>query len=414
MLLLSRRLPEHVAVQEGFLRVPGPADIEALRTGLDAVSTRHGALRLRVHRRAGRYVQVVEDRPIEVAVRRWSSGAPTMSDLRAWARACPELEVRLAGGRVASFGIAACADQSAVVVVRAHHVVVDWWSMATIARDIGRVHHDGAALGPAFDFGAYAHEQAARAASPAGRRDVEHWIESLQGAGLARLPRSGDDSLGPPSPRRVHRIVERDVVERLRSLARDTRSTVFALALAGVAAALAPIAPDGAVVLPIELANRPRRELLGEVGCFATTVFVRVVVQGHETVGALVDHVRSVTLDALQRQGADPFEVVAGSGIAGAFGRGTGTILFQWRPRLGDADSRSLAPITDGARGPVIQVPTDVHIVMREGRSGIHLWIDHDASAVTGAQATDLADAIVRSLTRMAGGADTPMRDLHG
>lgn len=399
MLLVGRRAAVDVTTQQGILEVPQPVDLPALERAVIAVLDRHRALTLRLHRRGGIYSQRYGDDALEGAMPMFDASSLDQlqrpSAINEWIRDTPDLQLMLAGGRLASFGIIRTGHSGAALLLRAHHLVVDWWSMTVLVRDISELYRAASTKTEPrlpqvdVDFAAYADGLAARVVGREGRNDIDYWVRHLSGGEICALTmdaeREGRPRAVGPVAARVVVPIDRETTDRLRSTARSVRSTMFAVVLAAAALALGTETDSHDVVVPTELTNRPRRTLLDAVGCFVATVFLRVQFAPELAVRQLLDQVRSTVLGALQHQGADALRVVAESRVE-RHGDGNvpkGPVLFQWRPRTEVGAVSGFARSTDdeaGAGAPRVELPAALHFVVRETTHGLNAMLDFDAT----------------------------------
>ncbi|MGW6946413.1 amino acid adenylation domain-containing protein, partial [Streptomyces xanthophaeus] len=209
------------------------------------------------------------------------------------------------------------------LVVLLHHVASDEWSMGPFLRDLEKAYAarlDGVA--PAF------------AALPVQYADYALWQRELLGAAgrpgtlaagqaafwraeLAGLPEEAGGlpadrprpAVARPDGALVYRPLPRELALSVRSLARESGTSVFMVVHAAVAAVLHRLGAGEDLVLGSPVAGRADSALDDLVGFFVNTVVLRTDLSGDPTFGELLGRVRTADLTALDH--ADlPFDQV--------------------------------------------------------------------------------------------------------
>ncbi|MFF0458777.1 condensation domain-containing protein [Streptomyces mexicanus] len=187
-----------------------------------------------------------------------------------------------------------------------HHIVSDGWSLQVLLQEVADLYASlvtgtEVTLPPLpAQFADYARGQRERLAGPRGRALVEYWTKQLAGA-----PRG----LGLPTDRprpaeasfRGDRLVFQVPPElrgRLNTLARQTRTSLFMVTLAGFKAMLSRITGDEDLVVGTPVGNRDRPEWSALVGYFADTLVMRTDLSGDPAFAELLTRVRTTALGA--------------------------------------------------------------------------------------------------------------------
>ncbi|MEV6769958.1 amino acid adenylation domain-containing protein [Nocardia sp. NPDC051030] len=234
------------------------------------------------------------------------------------------------------------ADSAAeyVIVLVAHHIATDGFSMAPLIRDVAAAYATRAAGQlPAWEplqvqYADYALWQHARLGDEADAdsllaRQVDYWSRTLAG-----LPDHLELPTDRPRPARAsHRAAEctarmdRDLTAAVERCARSHRATPFMVIHAALAVLLARLSGSADIAVGTPVAGRGARELDDLVGMFVNTLVLRTGIRPDEGFGELLDRVRESDLAAFE-QADVPFE------------------------RLVDV----LAPARSEARHPIVQV----------------------------------------------------------
>jgi len=431
----------------GFaLRLRGRLSPGALRGALEAVAARHEALRTRIVEEGGEPVQVVDaparfSLPVVDLSRLDPRGKETrIAPLAAGEGARPFDLEREPPIRAVLLRLDA-GDH--VLVATAHHVAFDGWSAGVLTREL-REHYAArlsgvrAPLPPlAVQYADYAAWERRRAEGPDARRKLETWARELAGAPAAvDLPA---DHPRPPVQRfrgaTFSFRLEAPLADSLRALAHDGGATPFMVLFAGFRALLHRYTgeEDGVVGTPVAGRDHPALEPL--VGFFVNVLPLRVRVRGDEGFRALLDRVRSATLDAFSRQDVPFDRVVDAAGIPREAGRSPLVqVLFALqntpleRFRLADVEAEVLETEgrtsryelsvylreePDGAFAAMVEFDTDLF-----ERATMERWMAHyrrllEAFASdpdrAAADAPMLDDAELRALLHDAGGSSAPV-----
>ncbi|MEM9594497.1 MAG: amino acid adenylation domain-containing protein [Acidobacteriota bacterium] len=312
-----------------LLRLRGRLDGGALARALASMLERHGALRTSFHLEDGLPVQrivevselpsaesmlVPEPLPTEL------HGA-TAEEREAWARRrmgeetgrpfdltkAPLLRLRWIRG-----------DGDGTehyLLVIFHHLISDGWSLEVFLRELGLLYGaDGGAadLDPSpGQYGDFAIWQKERLETGGFDDDKRYWRRQLDGAApLLELPydRPRPAEIRFSGGRRTFQLSPA-LATSLRSLARDSGSTLFSVVLAGLQLLLSRLSGQGDVSIGTAMANRERPGTGGALGVFINTVVLRSQVDPARSFHDLVRQTRTISTGAFSHQEL-PFEQV--------------------------------------------------------------------------------------------------------
>ncbi|HEV2844742.1 MAG TPA: condensation domain-containing protein, partial [Thermoanaerobaculia bacterium] len=328
---------ERLASGAGVYNIAGAFRIEAPEEGLDPerlgaalreIAARHPALRLRISAVDGQPRQRVAAEPafdfVAVDSREWTAGA-VRRHLAAEAYRPFDLE----NGPLARVRLLRGTPGGDVALFAFHHTVVDFGSVATIARDLaalwgGPRPEAAAESGP---YEEYVRWQRERLAGPEGERLRAFWRERLEGLPDLDLP---TDRPRPPVPSfrglAAGAALPPAVAERLETLARELGTTLQAVLLAGWSAWLHRVSGQDGFAVGVPTHGRSRSRFAETVGYFVNPVAVRARTQGDPGFRELLERTRDELFGALEHAD-DPF------------------------PRL----AAELRPVRDPARSPLFQ-----------------------------------------------------------
>ncbi|MGW0534030.1 amino acid adenylation domain-containing protein [Streptomyces sp. NPDC003032] len=293
------------------LRLRGTLDARALRVALADVVGRHEALRT--------VFPVVGDVPVQRVLDRadvpWTVGDVTEDGLDSRVRELASVAFDLAYDIPLRAHLLRLADDDHVLLLVLHHIAGDGWSTAPLLRDLAEAYNarvrgaEPARPAPAVqyaDYSLWARDALGTPEDPASALagQAAYWKSVLAG-----LP--AESTLPTDRPRPAVRGPHGDTVpfsvdartrERLRSLARDTGSTMFMVLHTAVAAVLTRLGAGTDICLGSPVAGRSDEALDGLVGFFVNTLVLRTDTGGDPAFTDLLRRVRDTDLAAYDHQ----------------------------------------------------------------------------------------------------------------
>ncbi|MBB3996732.1 non-ribosomal peptide synthetase/type I polyketide synthase [Aureimonas pseudogalii] len=301
------------------IELSGPLDPERVRAALGALAARHESLRCRFVDRDGEPLAVIDEAgvlPFEIVDLSDRDDAAAAVERAALAAASAPFDLE-AGPlvRAALFRRSATAH---VLVLAAHHIVTDGWSMAILGRDFALAYGAAADSGPLRGLGLPALDYADFAAASAGARlalDAEP-LRAFWHGRLGDLPEVLELPADHPRPDvpngegRVHRFaLPREEAGRLGETARRLGVTPFAVLFSAWGLLLARLSGQGAFAIGTVTANRTLPGSEEVVGFFADTLALRFDVADEPGFDALCRRAQGELLDAMAHA-ALPFEAI--------------------------------------------------------------------------------------------------------
>ncbi|ANZ40481.1 hypothetical protein BBK82_35180 [Lentzea guizhouensis] len=282
------------------LRLTGSVDVAALTAALTGLVARHESLRTTLDEVDGVGVQVVHP-PFDLAL----PVAQAQDDLDELLVEEYSRPFDLRQGPLVRALLVRLAQDEHVLLVTAHHVVTDGWSMGVLTEELGELY--GAAVAgreavlPALplqyaDFAAWQRE---RLSGDALRGQVEHWTRRLSGTTPLELP---TDRPRPPV-RTTNGAVQSFTIPAtttaaLRALAHDRGTILFSVLMAGCQALLARYAGQDDVAVGTVTTGRGRPGLERLVGFFVNTVVLRSTVDSRVSFAEFLDQVKENVKEA--------------------------------------------------------------------------------------------------------------------
>ncbi|MEL6771456.1 MAG: amino acid adenylation domain-containing protein [Bacteroidota bacterium] len=302
------------------LQLNGALHVDVLRRSLTHLAQRHEILRTAFEERNGNPVQVVNDhaaiewRQVDVTA---LPARRRASALRRLGRATVQRPFDLEGGAtLRAYLVRQEAGARHTLLLAFHHIVADGWSIDLLLRELSKcyaslVRGEAPDLAPLpVQYADYAVWQRRRLEGAKAERDLEYWLDQLDGLAPVDLPL--DRSRPRLQTYRGGRLSERmppAVRIALDRVARHYRVTPFAVVLSALYVLLAKLTSGRDLVVGTPEAGRTHHDLEGLVGCFVNTLGIRIQLEEREDFGTLVRRVQETVVEA--REHAEiPFERV--------------------------------------------------------------------------------------------------------
>ncbi|MEV0820675.1 non-ribosomal peptide synthetase [Nonomuraea rubra] len=303
--------------------VRGPFDVAGFRAALDAVVAGHESLRTVFRPGDGAYVQVVaEEARAALRVERDVPVAAADGLLRAEAAVPFDVEA----GPLLRCVVYELGDGSHRVLLTAHHLVCDGWSLRLLLQELTAAYHPAttaphsaatsprgtaSAEPPSLQYPDYAAWQRERLDSHVLDAAVAYWAGVLADAPRTlALPTDRPRPAVQSTAGGVHRLdLPPDTRQRLAKVAAERNTTPFTAMFAAFAAFLARITRQRDFVVGVPVSGRDHPDVQGLIGLLANTLALRADVTGEPSYLDLVTRVRDRLLEAHPHQEA-PFEAV--------------------------------------------------------------------------------------------------------
>jgi amino acid adenylation domain-containing protein len=291
------------------IRVPAQLKLDEFQRAWGLLVQRHEALRTRFTQRHGTpYQQVLESRPLDFE----------HSDASDW----PEQSLRevMAGEADQPFDLAADpllrvrvytrAPNHHQVLVVVHHIVTDFWSLALLVDELGRLYREltsgRAAELPALSvrYADYVQWQARWLATDEAAVQLDEWAAVFEPE-PAPLNLPTDRPRPPVQTERggsCFRRLPPALAADLDVLARRSGVTLYTLLVTAFHTMLHRYTGQDDIVVGSPTAGRGRGEFAGVFGCFVNPVALRLDLAGDPRFDELLDRSRGVVLAALDRR----------------------------------------------------------------------------------------------------------------
>ena len=307
---IQQQVPEssayHVSVPA---RITGPVVPSALRRAVQALVDRHPSLRTTYAFENGELLQVAAG---------WAAGAfeaqPTGSlaepDLRQLAEDDAAEPFELATGPLLRVRLYTRAPDDHVLVMTAHHIAADGWSLLTLFDEFTRLYQEftggvPAALGtPRSDYIAYTKWQQGLLDGPEGERLWTYWRDRMAPPyEPMKLPVDRPSPLTPSFRGSMVPIpLSRELTHRVRDLGTRFGVTPFVIWLATFKAFLSHLTGARDLIVGTPTFGRSLAEYLPVVGNFVNSVPLRSRIDPDTTLTGLAGALRNTLIEAVDAQ----------------------------------------------------------------------------------------------------------------
>lgn len=295
-------------------------DIALLVAAVRRVIERHEILRARfamVDNAPRVTFAAVDATPVTVRDLRGLPAAEQERELRAAAPRATQTPFDLAAEAPARFTILQTAGQRAALLVAAHHIAMDSWSMSVLGHEIQTEYRALAAgdTGPraplAVQYADFAAWQRAASSTPAASQRLQYWAKELHGlpqlsAFVTDRPRIGGvTGTGANYDFRW----AASLYDGVTTLARELDATLYMVLLAAMAVVLSRNTGQTDVAIGTPIGTRDLSELEAMLGPILNPLVMRFDVSEDPTFAALVRRARTAVLDGHANQDV-PFELL--------------------------------------------------------------------------------------------------------
>src|SRR6185369_7071903 len=303
--LLYQAAPESAAYNiNGAMKIKGPLDAIRLRHAFQTLVDRHSALRAIFETHDGRPRQRILEHA-EVDFRQ--ENASTWDDSFLRDRLADEAHFPFALEKTPPFRVRLVkrSDEEHFLLVVAHHIVTDLWSMTLLLNELSTLYEAPASpLELPVQYVDYVHWQESMLTGAEGKRLRSYWLQQLSG----ELPAL---NLPVDKPRPVNQSfrggsisfdLEVELSHRLRALCNKQRVTQYTVLLAAFQVLLHRYTGQDEFLVGSPSAGRTHAGLASLVGYLVNPVALRADLSSDVTFKAFLNQVQRTVLDALDHQ----------------------------------------------------------------------------------------------------------------
>jgi hypothetical protein len=304
---LHQLAPELAAYNVAFAaRIRSEVDVATLRRALQILVDRHPSLRTRFLTRDTGPVQQVDERA-EIDFEQIDASAPELSEaIVADAHRPFDIE----HGPVFRARLFTSSDNEQVLLLTAHHLVIDGWSFWVLLDELRELYaaeknHLAPSLAPlAFQYSDFVRWQDEMLAGSQGEQLWNYWQKELSGD----LPALNLPSFrARPRAQSFHGAshslqLSKDLTRRLQEMAKAEGTTLYTVLVAAFLVLLHRYSGQEDILIGSPAAGRTRAEFEGIIGCFFNAVVLRANVSGNQTFNEFLQQTRGTVLRGLEHQ----------------------------------------------------------------------------------------------------------------
>ncbi len=307
---LHRLAPESAAYNVvGAARVRGLVEVGLLKQAFQTLIDRHPALRVRFENREGAPLQIVED-GAAVSFREEDVSICDEDSLRRRIEEDAHRPFDLESGPVFRVSLFSRGDGEHVLLLAAHHIVIDLWSLAVLVKELDAV-LEAEATGrraslptPKVSYEDYVSWQESALTGERGARLWKYWQRQLEGE-LPVLDLAADHPR-PPVQTYVGASesikLNREITARLGALARRYGATLYTVLLAAYGTLLSRHTSQEEVLIGSPTSGRLHTRYEPVVGYFVNPVVIRLKSSAGQSFRQLLSETRETVLRAFEHQ----------------------------------------------------------------------------------------------------------------
>jgi amino acid adenylation domain-containing protein len=300
------------------LQISTPPDVAALEWSFRRLIERHESLRTRFAATAGEPLQIVIDDPAFTLPLVDLAALPEDAREQESRRLSSELAVRpfdLSRAPLLRAAVLRLGEPGHLVLVTAHHIVADAWSMEILVREMTELLvAAGDRRQPSlpelpFQYADFASWQRRYLVGEVLAEQLAYWRDQLDGAPVVLdLPTDRPrPTIQTFTGSHLYGRIPDGTTAALGRIARKRGVTDFMLLLSAFAVLLHRYTGQPDIVVGTPIANRTRPEVQAVVGFFLNTLALRVPLGGNPTFNELLARVREAAIGAYIHQDV-PFE----------------------------------------------------------------------------------------------------------
>ena len=307
---LQRLAPNSAAYNVMYAwRICSGCDVSVLRRAFQSLVDRHPALRTTFTTRNGEPIQQIHRRQ-EVCFEVTDASAWSQQELGHHLAKVAYSPFDLEQGPVLRINMFTRSGQAPVLLLTAHHIIVDGWSLQVLLEELGQLYsaiRDDVQLSLALlemQYTDYVRWQTRLLASPEGEQLWRYWQQQLAG----ELPVLNLPTDRPRPPVQTDRgashafPLPEELVKDLKSLARGEGMTLYVVLLAAFQVLLHRHTGQTDILVGSPAAGRSRPEFMRTVGYFVNMFVLRGDLGGNPVFKAFLHQVRRTVLSALEHQ----------------------------------------------------------------------------------------------------------------
>ena len=345
------------------VRFPAPVDVDAMQRAFQGLVDRHACLRTTFHAPQGEPLQRVHAH-MAADFRRIDASGWSAAELEARASEEAWRPFDLERGPLLRVLVFTCAPDDHVLVLSAHHIISDLWSVALLIYEIGQLYAAEAEGKPPalrrlkMEYLDYCSAQAEMLAGAKGEALWDYWRSQLAGR-LAPLELPTDR---PRPPLQSFRgawqwmRIGSDLTNALRALSRAHEATLLMTSLAAFQVLLYRYSGQESFTIGSPAAGRSARSA-SLIGYFVNPVVLRADLSGNPTFAELLGRVRETVQGAFAHD-EYPFPLLV-ERLQPARDPSRSPlfqVMFTWQKTTSLVDGNNMASFSLGDKGGTMDV----------------------------------------------------------
>ncbi|MGH7824390.1 MAG: non-ribosomal peptide synthetase [Candidatus Binatia bacterium] len=316
---LNQLDPESASYNEPTaVQLLGPLDAALLEHCVNEVVRRHEILRAAFRAVEGAPAQVIRETVtlnIPVVDLRNCTGNERDAEIHTLALDEFRKPFDLSQAPLVRFRLLQTAEEEHVLLIAAHHIISDGWSVGVLFHELAALYHafandrEPAVAELSIQYADFAHWQRRTLQDDVLRPHLAYWKQKLAGSlPLLELP------LDRPRPAvqtsrgaRHYFSLPKPLSESIKSLSQGEGVTLFMTLLAAFQALLQRYTGQEDIIVGSPVAGRNWPEVENLIGCFLNTIVLRTQITGSPSFRELLGRVRQVATEAYAHQDL-PFE----------------------------------------------------------------------------------------------------------
>ena len=289
-------------------RVHGDLDVEKLNRAFQTLVDRHASLRTTFAGDNGEPVQrIAEHATVFFATH---DAALSQAELNERLSTEAQRSFDLEHGPLLKVHVFNCATGEKVLLLTAHHIIVDLWSLTVLLHELGLIYQaEQSGTQPALpatthQYTDYVQWQQELLTSDAGQSHRHYWQQQLAGP----LPLLALPTDRPRPPLQTYRgaahsfRLNPDLTRQLKALSKDQHATLYTTLLAAFQVLLYRYTGQQDIIVGSPTSGRSRNWLAGLVGYVVNPVALRAQLSPDETFAEFLQDVRRTVVAAFEHQ----------------------------------------------------------------------------------------------------------------
>ncbi|WP_147206279.1 non-ribosomal peptide synthetase, partial [Segetibacter aerophilus] len=295
------------------LRLKGQVHTEALEFALKTVLERHEALRTVLKDEDGQvYQHILDSSSWKLEIRDDKKFADQFS-LNQFIEAFQSKSFDLSSDFMLRAVLVTISDDQHILLVNMHHISSDGWSMSVLVKEVVELYSSFTENRPArleplpLQYADYSVWQTNHLKGDVLDKKLGYWRNKLEGVEPLILPTDSSTSSKQLGGGTYKLSVDKKLAEELQLLSQQKGATLFMTLLTAFKVLLYNYTNQDDICIGTPIAGRQQPEVANLIGNFVNTLALRSHISPDATFDALLQQVRTTTLEAYQNQEI-PFE----------------------------------------------------------------------------------------------------------